>query len=207
MRPSVSSDCTNLLCFSRSFRVCSFRTFTYYTWQELLDLGLQNLICFISNLWLIPEIWRTPDASQAAPSTGSARRQHRDHKQRQGKCGQLTAKLRLTPCRISLPSILLANMQPLVNKMDELQLWITDNRTLVNCNVVLSHVHVRSAHNCSTTITLALHRAVCWAHSSITFSPMTADLGMDLTHSSVVQITWQWLVSSVTMMSLATLKR
>lgn len=110
-----------ICCYSCSFHVCSFRTFIYYTWQEPLDLGLQNLNCFISNLWLIPEIWRTPDASQAAPSTGSARRQHRDHKQRQAKRGQLTAKLKLTPCRISLPNIFLANM---VNKMDELQLWI-----------------------------------------------------------------------------------
>ncbi len=103
---------------------------TSYTRQELLDIGLQNSDCFISNLRLIPELRRTPDASQATWPTRSARRRRRDRKQRRGKRGGLRAKLKLTPHRLSLPSIFLTHVRSLANKMDELRLGSPTTREL-----------------------------------------------------------------------------
>ncbi|KAL0177325.1 hypothetical protein M9458_026219, partial [Cirrhinus mrigala] len=62
---------------------------------------------------------------------------HRDRKQRRGKRGGLRAKLKLTPHRLSLPSIFLANVRSLVNKMDEIRLRINHSKRLWNCNVMI----------------------------------------------------------------------
>ncbi|KAG7473935.1 hypothetical protein MATL_G00101130, partial [Megalops atlanticus] len=92
-------------------------TLTSYTRQEPLDIGLRHSC--ITNLRLIPEISKTPEATHSTRPGRSARRRRRDRKQRRGKRGGLTAKLKLTPHRLSLPSIFLANVRSLVNKMDE----------------------------------------------------------------------------------------
>ena len=95
---------------------------TFYNRQELLDIGSQNLDYLIDGLQLSPEIARTTETINPAPPTGSARRRRRDRKQRRGKRAGLRAKLKLTPHRLSLPSIFLANVRSLANKMDELRL-------------------------------------------------------------------------------------
>ncbi|KAL1253513.1 hypothetical protein QQF64_018206 [Cirrhinus molitorella] len=106
-------------------RLCSFAVFflllsglfvqnscalTSYTRQELLDISLHTSDDFISNLRLAPEIARTTEAMHPIRPGGSARRRRRDRKQRRGKRGGLRAKLKLTPHRLSLPSIFLANV-------------------------------------------------------------------------------------------------
>ncbi|KAL0200139.1 hypothetical protein M9458_003326, partial [Cirrhinus mrigala] len=111
--------------------------FTSYTRQELLDIGLYNPDSFSSNLRLVPEIARTPEAAHPTQPGGSARRRRRDRKQRRGKRGGLRAKLKLTPHRLSLPSIFLANVRSLVNKMDEIRLRINHSKRLWNCNVMI----------------------------------------------------------------------
>lgn len=57
-------------------------------------------------------------------------------KQRRGKRGGLRAKLQLTPHKLSLSSIFLANDWSLANKMIELRLQITQNRRLVDYNIM-----------------------------------------------------------------------
>ncbi|KAM7003411.1 uncharacterized protein LKV04_004454 [Tautogolabrus adspersus] len=110
---------------------------TSYTRQELLDLKLHIPDDFITNLRLIPEIARTPEATHSTRPGGSARRRRRDRKQRRGKRGGIRAKLKLTPHRLPLPSIFLANVRSLVNKMDELRLRITHSKRLMDCNVMI----------------------------------------------------------------------
>ena len=110
---------------------------TSYTRRELLDIGEDFSNSFITNLRLIPEIARTPEATHSTRPGGSARRRRRDRKQRRGKRGGLRAKLKLTPLWLSLPSIFLANVRSLVNKMDELRLCITQSKRLLDCNVMV----------------------------------------------------------------------
>src|SRR4029434_7325045 len=43
----------------------------------------------------------------------------------------------LTPHRLSLPSIFLANVRSLPNKMDELRLRITTHKRIMDCNVMI----------------------------------------------------------------------
>ncbi|KAA0724168.1 putative RNA-directed DNA polymerase from transposon BS [Triplophysa tibetana] len=111
--------------------------FTSYTRQELLDIGLRIPGSYISNIQLVPEIIKTSDATHPTRPGGSARRRRRDRKQRRGTRGGLRAKLKLTPHRLSLPSIFLANVRSLVNKMDEIRLRIINNKRLLNCNVII----------------------------------------------------------------------
>ncbi len=109
----LSSFCNFAVFFlliSGLFALNSF-ALTSYTWQELLDIGLHFSNSFITNPRLIPEISRTPEATHSTRPGGSVRRWRRDRKQRRGKCGGLRAKLKLTPHRLSLPSIFLANVQ------------------------------------------------------------------------------------------------
>jgi len=110
---------------------------TFYSRQELLDICFHNLDHYIVNLRLIPEIVWTPDTIDPAPSAGRARRRCRDRKQRRGKGGGLRAQLKLTLHRLSLPSIFLANVRSLANKMDELRLWIITHKMIMDCNVMI----------------------------------------------------------------------
>ncbi len=80
---------------------------------------------------------QTIKPSSSTRPGGSARRRRRDHKQRRGKHRGLRAKLMLTPHRLSLPSIFLANVRSLVNKMDEIRLRITHSKRLLDCNVMV----------------------------------------------------------------------
>ena len=91
-----------------------------YSRQQLLDIESCDFDHFIDGLRLIPEISKTAVATNPATPTGSAHRRRRDRKQRRGKRGGLRARLKLTPHRLSLPSIFLANVRSLANKIDEL---------------------------------------------------------------------------------------
>lgn len=110
---------------------------TSYSRQELLDIGLQHSVSFITDFQLIPEISRTSEAAHFARPGRSARRRRRGRKQRRGKRGGLRTKLKLTPHRLSLPSIFLANVRSLVNKMDELCRCITCNKRIMDSNVMV----------------------------------------------------------------------
>ncbi|MGL5117872.1 MAG: hypothetical protein ACRC7H_01480, partial [Plesiomonas shigelloides] len=48
--------------------------FTTYTQHELLDIGLRIPGSYISNIQLVPEIAKTPDATHPIRPGGSARR-------------------------------------------------------------------------------------------------------------------------------------
>lgn len=108
-----------------------------YNRQELMNIWTQNSNSFIADLRLIPEISRTSEAAHSSRPGGSARRRRRERKQRRGRRGGLRAKLKLTPHRLPLPSIFLANVRSLANKMDEIRLSITNNRRIMDSNVMI----------------------------------------------------------------------
>ncbi|KAI4877716.1 hypothetical protein NFI96_022799 [Prochilodus magdalenae] len=86
---------------------------------------------------LPPELTRTPSLAEPFIPTGSTRRRRRDRKQRRGKRGGRRAKLRQNPFRLALPSIFLANVRSLVNKLDELKIWILTQRRLMDCSLMI----------------------------------------------------------------------
>lgn len=85
---------------------------------------------------LPPELLRSPGSSEPVNPTGSARRRRCKHKQRRGKRSSLRAKLKLNPHHPALPSIFLANVRSLANKIDELRLRITQ-RMFIDCNIIV----------------------------------------------------------------------
>ena len=109
--------------------------YTSYSRTDLLNIG--SYYSYIDDLRLIPEIAKTTKATNPAPPTGNAHRRRRDRKQRRGKRGGLRAKLKLTPHWLSLPSIFLANIRSLANKMDELRLRITTHKWIMDCNILV----------------------------------------------------------------------
>ena len=54
-------------------------------------------------------------------------------KQKRGTRGGASAKLKANPCRTPLPSILLANVRSLENKLDYLRLDLTTKREVRDC--------------------------------------------------------------------------
>ena len=113
--------------------------YTSYSRQELLDIGSCNSVNFTDftdAFGLISEIARTAEPTDKRNrSTNGQRRRHRC-KQR-GSSGGLNARLKLAPHRPSLPSIFLANVRSLPNKMDELRLRITTNKWIMYSNIMI----------------------------------------------------------------------
>ncbi|KAL7868514.1 hypothetical protein SRHO_G00098980 [Serrasalmus rhombeus] len=105
--------------------------------QELLVISTQTSDSFIADLRLIPEISRTPEAAYCSRPGGSACRRRRERKQRRGRRGGLRAKLKLIPHWLPLPSIFLTNVRSLANKMDEIRLCITNDRRIMDSNVMI----------------------------------------------------------------------
>lgn len=77
--------------------------------------------------------WRIPTEILVSNSTLRGRRRRWDRKQKRGGRGGLKAKLRANPWRTPLPSLLLANVRLLENKMDHLQLKLTTSVEVTNC--------------------------------------------------------------------------
>ncbi len=72
------------------------------------------------------------EAAVCPTDTGRSRRRRRrcDRKRKRGSRGGLTAKLKANPCRTPLPSILLANVRSVENKLDYLKLDLTTKQEM-----------------------------------------------------------------------------
>lgn len=79
------------------------------------------------------------DAAGVHISSGrsQSRRRRCDRKRKRGSRGGLTAKLKANPCRTPLPSVLLANVRSLENKVDYLKLDLTTNHEVRDCCVII----------------------------------------------------------------------
>ena len=110
--------------------------YTSYSRQELLDIGSCNSVNFTDELGLISEI-----ASKVEPADKRSRRTNKRRRRQRCKQGGsrrgLNARLKLAPHRPSLPSIFLADVRSLANKMDELRLRITTNKWIMDSNIMI----------------------------------------------------------------------
>lgn len=78
----------------------------------------------------------TPN-SPVTPPPERRRRKWCARKQKRGKRGGIRARLAVSPTRPAIPSILLANVRSLDNKMDYIRLLRSANRTVSNCCVFI----------------------------------------------------------------------
>ncbi len=113
---------------------------TSYNRHTLLDIKLRYTNTDVDttlDLHLLPpKLLRSPGSSEPVNPTGSARSRRCKRKQRRGKRSGLRAKLKLNPHRPALPSVFLANVRSLANKIDELRLRITQ-RMFIDCNIMV----------------------------------------------------------------------
>ncbi len=90
--------------------------------EELRDLGL---------------LWRpTPSPTPTTASRPQRRRyKRRERKQKRGKRGGIRARLAANPHKPAIPTILLANVRSLDNKLDYIRLLRSTQRTVRDCCV------------------------------------------------------------------------
>jgi len=104
-----------------------------------------------------------------ARPAGRANRPRRQRKQKRGRQGGLRAKLRANPHRPSLPSIFLANVRSLTNKIDYLRLRIINHKWIKDCNVMIfteSWLNSGIANSAIELTGLTLHKADSSAEGS-----------------------------------------
>lgn len=71
-----------------------------------------------------------PPPLHPAHSGGTIGRQKRERKQKRGKCGGIRARLAASPHRPAIPTINLANVHSLDNKLDHIRLLRTSSKTV-----------------------------------------------------------------------------
>ncbi|XP_049329182.1 uncharacterized protein LOC125790231 [Astyanax mexicanus] len=114
-----------------------------YDRQTLLDIGLQDNPCF--NGFIPPELQpivrsqnhrHHREADPDIPTESACadpRRALRRRRRKRGKRGGLHARLKARASRPPVPSLLLANVRSLENKLDELRARITSQREMREC--------------------------------------------------------------------------
>ena len=90
----------------------------------------------LRELGLLRPTFPPPDSRTAPPPERSTRKRCARTRKR-GKRGGVRARLRAQPTRPAIPSILLANVRSLDNKMDEIRLMGSANRKVSDCCVVV----------------------------------------------------------------------
>lgn len=85
-------------------------------------------------------ILRRPANSPESPATAPPEKRHRKRcarSRKRGKRGCVRARLEVKPTRPAIPSIILANVQPLDNKMDYIRHLRSTNRKVSDCCVLV----------------------------------------------------------------------
>lgn len=119
-----------LVCFSRSFTLLK---------NSQAELLLVAYTCSPDkNCWdfIPPEIRRSPGSGELIISSLRKHRLWRHRKQKPSKRG-LRAKLKANPLKPAIPSLFLASVHSINNKMDELRLWSAAH-SLDYCALVLT---------------------------------------------------------------------
>ncbi len=105
-----------------------------YDKRTLLDIGQRYTNLIQDTLYTDPawplEILRSTEADKGRLNNTRRRRKHR------GKCAGIRNRLRKRAHSPPLPSILLANVQSLDNKMDDLRARISFQRDIRDCNII-----------------------------------------------------------------------
>ena len=122
--------------------VCTVcRAYTTYNRQELLRIGVcceLRVTAEFHRSQNIPEdIIRRPGSPWITIPARRKRKRRRERRQKRGcRAGALT-RLRKRPFKPPLPSLFLTNARSLANKMDELRLQTSANRTVKDCCMLL----------------------------------------------------------------------
>ncbi len=126
------------LCFYLLFYLLLLSLFTHimsalitYDKGTLLDIGhrytnLFQVTLSTNSSWPLEILWN------AEENSGHRRR----IKKHRGKRAGIRNRLRKRAHSPPLPSILLANVQSLENKMDDLRAWISFQRDIRDCNII-----------------------------------------------------------------------
>ena len=147
-RTVAAARSSSFLCFLCVFSsVCLLANVTVssanpmYSRRDLLTIGLQCNVAItsaFSHSHNIPEeIARTPGSPWIVVGSTRHGRRRRSRKQKRGcRSGQL-AKLRRQPHKPPLPSIFLMNARFILNKMDELNLQMSENKYVQDCCILI----------------------------------------------------------------------
>ncbi len=143
---SFSPDRTVFSCFlsckSQCFCTYSFRLPVFkhaYSREFLLDVGRTTFLELNSahelrDLGLLRR--PTPSPTPTTASRPQRRRyKRRERKQKRGKCGGIRARLAANPHKPAIPTIVLANVRSLDNKLDYIRLLCSTQRTVRDCCV------------------------------------------------------------------------
>ncbi len=105
-----------------------------YNKRTLLDIGQRYTNLIQDTLYTDPawplEIFRSTEADKGRLNNTRRRKKHC------GKCAGIRNRLRKRAHSPPLPSILLANVQSLENKMDDLRARISFQRDIRDCNIL-----------------------------------------------------------------------
>ena len=115
-----------------------------YNQQALLDICKSKINkvldttteTTIKELGLLRQSVITPDPT-ATTAPIKRRRKRCARRQKRGKRGGIRARLAASPTRPAIPSIIMANVRSLDNKMDHIRLLRSANRTVSNCCVLV----------------------------------------------------------------------
>lgn len=111
-----------------------------YSRQELLKVGLQCEQAVRADYFRpdnVPVgVARPPGSPWITMPPGRRRRRRRDRRQRRGCRAGVLVRLQRSPSKPPLPSIFLANVRSLANKMDELRLQAAKNSLVKDCCVL-----------------------------------------------------------------------
>ena len=110
-----------------------------YSRQALLDICKSKIhkvvditAVALRELGILRRTETTPDSTVTPPPERKPRKRCA-RKQKRGKRGGIRARLAASPIRPAIPSIILANIRSLDNKMDHIRLLCSTNRTVSNC--------------------------------------------------------------------------
>ena len=124
-----------------------------YTSAEWMNIGFACQIDITPDFQqphnIPPDIARPPCSAWTAVGPGRRRRRRRERKQKRGCRAGLLVRLRKQPVRPALPSIFWRNARSMVNKTDELELLMAENRHSRDCCVTIiteTWLHLAAHH-------------------------------------------------------------
>lgn len=130
---SAVHKCHTLLTYNRQTLLDIVKSWTHAEFTGFIPPELQPIVCSRSHHHHPQEGPETWSSSEYADT----RRVLRRPRHKQGKRGGLHARLKARASQPPLPSLLLANVQSLENKLDKLRARITSQREIRECSALI----------------------------------------------------------------------
>ena len=120
-----------------------------------------------------PDRARPPCSAWTAVGPGRRRRRRRERRQKRGCRAGLLVRLRKQPVRPALPSIVWSNARSMVNKTDELELLMAENRHSRDCCVTIiteTWLHSLVPDAAVQLTSRTMHKQTCFCLKKNSFS-------------------------------------